>query len=390
MKVVFAFDSFKGCINAETACEAAVDGWRHGRQEHDLLETRPLADGGEGTARSMLACRRGEWVECPVWGPLCESRVSAGYAWFPGEGEALVEMACANGIGLLEPHQYDALRSSTYGTGELIQSALLRNPRRILLAVGGSATVDGGAGAAAALGWRFLDHAGAPLDQGGGSLQRLLRIQEPGSRPAQMPSMEVLCDVDNPLLGPCGAAAVFGPQKGAGSEGVTVLERGLARLASLAGSQIGVEMDVPGGGAAGGLAAGAKAFLGAELTSGISRIVALSDLDSELCDADWVVTGEGSLDEQSLRGKVVTGVLEAASRQGARVAVIAGRIGLTESQWRAAGISRAMSLSNADTSAEKAMSRAEELLSELAGQLAGSVDGSASEGEGPAGFMEME
>ncbi|MEF8888941.1 MAG: glycerate kinase, partial [Desulfohalobiaceae bacterium] len=150
------------------------------------------------------------------------------------------------------------------------------------------------------------------------------------------------------------------------------------RLATLAGNQHGEEMEVPGGGAAGGLAAGAKAFLGAELTSGVSRIVTLSDLDSQLRDADWVVTGEGSLDEQSLRGKVVSGVLEAASRQGTRVAVIAGRIGLTESQWRAAGISRAMSLSNADTSAEEAMSRAEKLLSERARQLASSVDGSAS------------
>ncbi|MEF8823951.1 MAG: glycerate kinase [Desulfohalobiaceae bacterium] len=377
MKVVFAFDSFKGCINAETASEAAVDGWRHGRQEYDLLETRPLADGGEGTARSMLACRRGEWVECAVWGPLCDSRVNAGYAWFPEEGEALVEMACANGLGLLDRHQYDALSSSTYGTGELIQAALLKNPRRILLAIGGSATVDGGTGAAAALGWRFLDYAGAPLEQGGGSLQRLHLIQPPGNR-LDLPSMEVLCDVDSPLLGPGGAAAVFGPQKGASPEGVTVLERGLARLATLAGNQLGVEMDVPGGGAAGGLAAGAKAFLGAELTSGVSRIVTLSDLDSQLRDADWVVTGEGSLDEQSLRGKVVSGVLEAASRQGTRVAVIAGRIGLTESQWRAAGISRAMSLSNADTSAEEAMSRAEKLLSERARQLASSVDGSAS------------
>jgi len=374
VKVVFAFDSFKGSVGAREACDAAASGWRSGCADRDVLATRPLADGGEGTAESMLACRDGEWVECPAWGPLCESRVCAGYAWFPGEGEALVEMACANGLGLLDPHQYDALRSSTYGTGELIRAALLKNPRRILLAVGGSATVDGGMGAAAALGWRFLDHAGAPLEQGGGVLQRLHRIQPPGSR-LDLPSVEVLCDVDNPLLGPSGAAAVFGPQKGASPEGVTALERRLAQLARLAGDQLGVEMDVSCGGAAGGLAAGAKAFLGAELTSGISRIVTFSDLDSQLRDADWVVTGEGSLDEQSLRGKVVSGVLEAASRHGTRVAVIAGRIGLTESRWRTAGISRAMSLCDADTSAEEAMSRAQGLLSERARQLVSSVDG---------------
>lgn len=368
VKVVFAFDSFKGSACARRACESAVAGWRARRADRDVLVTRPLADGGEGTAESMLACRDGEWVECPAWGPLGESRVRAGYAWFPNESEALVEMASASGLGLLLPREQDPLRASTYGTGELIRAARKKNPQRILLAVGGSATVDGGTGAATALGWRFLDALAHSLEPGGGSLQGLQRIVSP-ARP-ELPPIEVLCDVDNPLLGPQGAAAVFGPQKGAGPEEVAVLEQGLTRLAGLAKEQLGAEMDIPGGGAAGGLAAGAAAFLGARLVPGISRIVAVSDLDSELRDADWVVTGEGSLDQQSLRGKVVSGVLQAAEQNGVRVAVIAGKVGLDESDWRKAGISHALSLCDAETSPEEAVSRAPDLIARRSGELA--------------------
>ncbi|MCF8086297.1 MAG: glycerate kinase [Desulfohalobiaceae bacterium] len=376
VKIVFAFDSFKGSLGARQACEAAVAGWRSRRAESDVLATRPLADGGEGTAASVLACRDGEWVECPVWGPLGESRVRAGYAWFPNESEALVEMASASGLCLLLPRQYDPLRASTYGTGELIRAALGKNPERILLAVGGSATVDGGVGAATALGWRFLDAHERPLEPGGGSLQGLHRIlQQAGP---DLPPIEVLCDVDNPLLGPHGAAAVFGPQKGAGPAEVAALERGLARLSGLAKKQLGAEMDIPGGGAAGGLAAGASVFLGARLVPGISRIVSVSDLDTELRDADWVVTGEGSLDQQSLRGKVVSGVLQAAECHGVRVAVIAGRICLSEAEWRKTGISHALSLCDAETSIEEAVSRAPELIARRSGNLAEILAGVAS------------
>jgi glycerate kinase len=369
MKIVFAFDTFKGCLDAKAACDAAASGWSSGRPERDHLRTMPLADGGEGTAQAMLACRNGEWVECSVRGPLCRSSVRAGYAWFPSDGEALVEMASASGLGLLAPDEYDPLRASTYGTGELIRAAAQKGPRRILLAVGGSATVDGGTGTAAALGWRFLDMADRPLAQGGGSLRRLHRIQPPRAS-LDLPTLEVLCDVDNPLLGPSGAAAVFGPQKGASPDEVALLEQGLARLAGQARQQLGVEMDIAGGGAAGGLAAGASAFLGARLTRGIERIIAASDLESELRNADWVVTGEGSLDEQSLRGKVVSGVLEAARRHGVQTAVIAGRVDLDEPRLREAGVSRAMSLRDSRISEREAMQRASEFLSRRARELA--------------------
>jgi glycerate kinase len=218
------------------------------------------------------------------------------------------------------------------------------------------------------MGWRFLDGQDRCLEWGGGSLSGLTRILPPAA--AHLPPIEVLCDVDNPLLGPHGAATVFGPQKGAGPEEVRLLERGLAHLAGVARDQLGVEMDIPGGGAAGGLAAGAAAFLGARLVPGIGRLVSVSDLESELSDADWVVTGEGSLDEQSLRGKVVSGVLEAAGRHGVRVAVIAGKLGLDAARRRKAGIPHALSLCDADISPEEAVFRAPELIARRAGDLA--------------------
>ncbi|MEJ2704116.1 MAG: glycerate kinase, partial [Sedimentisphaerales bacterium] len=313
MKIVIATDSFKGTLRAEEVCRIIAEVIRGALRDAEILQ-KPMADGGEGTAKAMLAATGGQWIPRTVMGPLEQMRVPAGFARLP-DGATVVEMASASGLERLSPEQMDPIRATTYGTGELIQAAIEYGASKILLAVGGSATVDGGVGAATALGWRFLDERGAPVPLGGGGLERIARIVPPASllRPVdggEPAAVEVLCDVDNPLCGEKGAARVYGPQKGATPEMVERLEAGLAHLARLVREQLGRDIaNVPGAGAAGGLAAGAIAFMNATLVSGIETMMAHSDLRRELESADWVITGEGCFDRQSLSGKVVAGVL---------------------------------------------------------------------------------
>jgi glycerate kinase len=265
------------------------------------------------------------------------------WVWFAARRAALVEMAAASGLTLVPPGGRDPLQATTRGTGELLRAAAAAGAELIWLAVGGSATVDGGMGAARALGWEFLDAEGAPLPEGGGALRRLARVIAPMG--TSLPPIEVLCDVTNPLLGPHGAARVFGPQKGADPGGVGALEEGLARLAEVVRRDLRFAMaNREGGGAAGGLAAGAAAFLGARLVSGVDVVMEAVDLAGKLSGADWVVTGEGCFDDQSLRGKVGSGVVRAAAAAGIPAAVVAGRIRLQPHQYRGLGIRVALQL----------------------------------------------
>jgi len=317
VKIVVAMDSFKGSMTAVRVCQivaetlgSAVPGSR--------IVTKPMADGGEGTAAALMAAAGGRWIPVTVCGPLPDMQVHAGLVWLADRRTAVVEMATASGLPLLRPHRQDPLKTTTYGTGQLIKAAMEHGARHIVLAVGGSATVDGGVGAAQALGWSFLASQGQEVALGGGSLSQIARIIPPPDprlnprsvicNPQCRVSVSVLCDVDNPLCGPAGAARVYGPQKGATPEKVEILEAGLAHLADVIRVQIGPDIrDLPGAGAAGGLAAGAVAFLGARLVSGIDEVMAQSRLAEEVADADWVITGEGRFDPQSLRGKVISG-----------------------------------------------------------------------------------
>lgn len=339
-KIVVAFDKFKGTLTAAQACAIGQRVLQAVAPEWEIVAV-PLADGGEGTAAVLLTARGGDWVPVVVTGPRPERRVAAGYGWCDRDRLAVVEMAAASGLGLLREADRDPLRTTTAGTGELLRAAAARGAQRILLAVGGSATVDGGVGAATALGWRFLDRHGRPVGPGGGELERIAKVMRPAT--LALPPIEVLCDVDNPLCGIDGAARVFGPQKGATPAMVARLEAGLERLARVVREQLGIAMaDQPGGGAAGGLAAGAVAFLGARLVPGAAAVMTATDLESHLCKADWVVTGEGCFDEQSLRGKVVGAVTKLAGRCGAKVAVLAGTVTLAESAYHAAGVDVAL------------------------------------------------
>lgn len=368
MKIVVAMDSFKGSLTAAQACRIVAEALQAARPEAEVLAV-PMADGGEGTAAALLAAAHGQWIERDVTGPLPHMSVKAGFVWLPEDCTAVVEMASASGLQLLAPEQRNPLCTTTYGTGQLIDAALEHGARRVLLAVGGSATVDGGVGAAMALGWRFLTRDGQEIGLGGGQVLGIADVVPP-DRSLTVP-VEVLCDVDNPLCGPQGAARVYGPQKGATPAMVEKLDAALAHLAQCVQAQLGLNIaGVPGTGAAGGLAAGAVAFMDGRLVSGIEEVMAQTRFHQTVADADWVVTGEGCFDHQSLRGKVVSGVARVAKAGGARTAVIAGQVRLPAHVYRTYGIEAAVACMQEPMTLSYAVSHSEELLAQAAGRLA--------------------
>ena len=369
MKIVIAVDSFRGSLTAEKACgiiAQAISSVAPG------VETviKPMADGGEGTASAIMAASgKGQWIKKTVTGPLPDMRVEAGFVWFADEKKALVEMATASGLELLKPPQRNPLKTTTYGTGQLIASAIHHNAGRIFLGIGGSATVDGGVGAAAALGWKFLDKKGQEIGLGGGQLHKISKIIPP-AQPMRAELM-VLCDVTNPLCGERGAAKVFSPQKGATPKMVEQLETGLLHLAAVIKEQLGCDIkDLPGAGAAGGIGAGFTAFMGAKLVSGIETVMSEARLSEAVADADWVITGEGKFDHQSLMGKVVSGVLQVAKNAGKKVAVLAGQVRLTPAEYRKAGIEDAIGCMDDQMTLQYAIENAEKLLADAAKKFA--------------------
>ena len=362
MKIVLAFDSFKGSVGAAEACAIARRTLLAVHPDWEVV-SKPMADGGEGTARILCDALGGQWIPERVMGPLPSMQVEAGYAWVSARRLAIIEMAPASGLTLLRPTERNPLLTTTYGTGQLLAAALRRRPDRIWLALGGSATVDGGVGAAAALGWEFLDADGRPVKPGGGNLVSIRTIRPPRTH-AGVP-VEVLCDVDNPLCGPQGAAAVFGPQKGATPAMVAELDAGLRILAERVVQHLHTDiLNVPGAGAAGGLAAGALAFFQGRLVSGIDCIMDAVGLPAALRGADWLITGEGSFDAQSMHGKVVAGVARAAQQAGTRVAVIAGQVALSAADFRRAGIESAWALRPPGMPLPQAIAEAPRLLAD--------------------------
>jgi glycerate kinase len=382
VKIVVALDSFKGSLTAVQACDIVAQALRSAVPGVEVV-TKPMADGGEGTASVLMAAAGGQWIGRRVMGPLPEMEVEAGFVWLPDNRTALVEMATASGLPLLKPEQRNPLRTTTYGTGQLIQAALDHGANHVLLAIGGSATVDGGVGAAMALGWRFLTKEGEETGFGGARLSQIARIVRPVcSVPVRASeetphgvttnvTVEVLCDVDNPLCGAHGAARVFGPQKGATPEMVGELEEGLGHLAQVVKEQLDRDIAcLPGAGAAGGLAAGAVAFMNARLVPGIDAIMSQTRLAEAVTGADWVVTGEGSFDEQSLRGKVVSGVTRIARAAGAKVAVCAGQVRLEPGTYRQAGIEAAVACMERGMELDYALAHSAELLDGAARRFA--------------------
>ena len=366
MKIVIAMDSFKGTLKAYEACKVVSDTISNILSDL-IIVIKPMADGGEGTARAMIEAADGIWIPLTTMGPLRQRLVEAGFAWFTDQ-TALVEMAAASGLELLKSEQYNPLKTTTYGTGQLIKAAIEYGSKNILLAVGGSATVDGGIGAAMALGWQFLDNKKNSVALGGEGLEKIAKIIKPNpslllTSDGRHIAVEVLSDVDNPLCGENGAAEVYGPQKGATQQMVKRLDKGLAHLAKLVREQLGRDIEnIPGAGAAGGLAAGAVAFMDATIVSGIETVMARSNLRNQLETADWVITGEGSFDRQSLSGKVISGILKLARETNTRVAVIAGQVNIPQDEFKNTGISAAIAAKPDEMPLAKALRESRTLL----------------------------
>jgi glycerate kinase len=374
MRVVAAPDKFKGTLTAAQAARAIASGWRRTDPSAEIEEL-PVADGGDGTLDAIVSALSGrrEWIR--VTGPLGDPvEADFGLVDSPRGLVAIVEMARASGLGLLSDGRRDPVRATTRGTGELILAAARHRPQRIIVGVGGSAGNDGGAGMAQAIGARLLDDAGRDIVAGGAALGRLATIDATGIAP-ELRDVDVVVatDVDNPLTGPMGAAAVYGPQKGASASDVAILDEGLRHLAAVINRDLGIDIrDMPGSGTAGGLGGGLVAFLGARLRSGFDVVAEAIGLAERIEAAAVVVTGEGSFDEQTERGKAPAGVLRLAREAGARSVVIAGQVaGRMEG-----GAEVVLSLTERAGSVEAAMAAAGELLTDASAEAAVILRGS--------------
>ncbi|OEV04220.1 glycerate kinase [Streptomyces oceani] len=369
-RVLIAADKFKGSLTAVEVAEHVTVGL--GRARPDLeIRALPVADGGDGTVEAAVADGF-ERHEVEVTGPL-GAPVTAAFAL--RDGTAVIEMAQASGLQLMPPKVFAPLTATTYGCGEVLRAALDAGARTILLGVGGSATTDGGTGMLQALGAQFLDEDGDPVPHGGGPLRELVSADLSGldERLAQV-DVILASDVDNPLTGPKGAAAVYGPQKGAGEEDIAVLDAGLTQLVQVLAESVGTSAteaaEAPGAGAAGGVGYGALVGLGATFRPGIEVLLEVVGFAEALKSADLVITGEGSLDAQTLHGKAPAGVADAARKAGKRVVAVCGRLGVDESALRGAGIARAYSLGSIESDTRKSMANAGPLLEQVAETLA--------------------
>ena len=380
MRVVIAPDSFKECLPAAAVAKALADGWRRVFPEADIACV-PMADGGEGTVDALVAATGGRPVTVSVTGPLGDP-LDATYGLLGDGRTAVIEMAAASGLALAPPEARNPAVATTYGTGELMRHALDTGAERMIVGIGGSATNDGGAGMAQALGFSLLDAHGAALPPGGAALASLARIDASGRHPAlDACDVRVGCDVDNPLCGPEGASHVYAPQKGAAPETVERLDVALHHFAAQIEAQRGVRViDVPGAGAAGGLGAGLLAFAGAQLEAGVPLIAEACGLAGRIAGADLLLTGEGRLDAQSAYGKTPVGVARIAKAQGVPVIAVAGALAPGYEAVYACGIDAAYSCCAAPMPVSQAVAHAPQYLRDVAEALARTWKGATADG----------
>lgn len=366
MRVLIAPDSFKGSLSAADVAKSLATGWLKFRP-NDTVEQVPIADGGEGTVDVLVRAWGGRLTNVEVTGPLGDP-VRAHFGISPNGKTAVIEMAAASGLPLLDKAHLNPLVTTTYGTGELIRAALDAGARHIIVGVGGSATNDGGAGMARALGVRLLDASGAELPPGGAALLHLDRVDVSRlDERVQQTQFVVAADVDNPLVGRRGASHVFGPQKGASPDDVNLLDRALTRYAHIVDESLPLETrsslkDLPGAGAAGGLAAGLVAFCGATLRSGADVVLEILDLEGRVRAADVVITGEGHLDGQSAFGKAPFAVAQMGQRWQTPVIAVAGALGSGSEELYEHGIAAAVAIAPGPIDAEESIERAAHLL----------------------------
>ncbi|MCG0314539.1 MAG: glycerate kinase [Calditerricola sp.] len=368
MRVLIAPDSFKGSLTSRQVASAMARGVKRACPEADVL-CLPLADGGEGTMEVLVEATGGWYVPVQVTGPLGDP-VTARYGVLGDRETVVVELAAASGLGLVPHERRDPLRATTYGTGELLRHAWEAGHRRFVIALGGSATNDGGAGLLQALGVRLYDAQGRLLPPGGAALARLARVEWPERERWRAAEVTVLCDVDNPLLGPHGASRVFGPQKGATPEMVEQLERALARWADVSAAFLGEDhRHRPGAGAAGGTGFALLAYLRARMRPGIEAVMETVGFAERAAGADLILTGEGKLDRQTLHGKAVAGVCRVAKSRGVPVIALAGTVELEGKDCEGLGLAGAFSILNRPMTLAEAVAEGERLVAHAAEQV---------------------
>lgn len=365
MKIVIAPDSFKGSISAMDICTSVKIGILRVFPNANVIEI-PLADGGEGTMENMVYATNGSKRQVVVTGPL-GNKVSAEYGVLGDNETVVIEMAQASGLTLLQEHERNPLVTTSFGTGELIKAALEHGYRKLIIGIGGSATNDGGMGMLKALGVQFYKKGGSQLSEGGASIKELDRIDEANLDPRIKESTIIIAsDVTNPLCGPNGASAIFGPQKGATPEMVKALDEGLDNFANIVHKQKNVDMrELIGGGAAGGLGATLITFLEAELHSGVHVIMEKLRFEDQIKDADLIITGEGRLDSQTLSGKLISGVSKMAGKHEIPVIALCGGLDIEISQLvHELGLLSAFSIAPGPCTLEEAMVQAADWIPE--------------------------
>ena len=370
MKIVIAPNALKDCLTTSEAADAIEKGILNAFPEAETVKV-PVADGGDGLLDALLTPLNGICHSVEVTGPRYD-KINADFAYFQQQKTAIIEMAKASGLALLPLDQRDAEQTTSLGTGELIKAALSLDVTRIFVGIGGSATCDGGIGLAAALGIQFLDKDGVSVKPIGKNLQKITNIDTSNQHPKLTTvKIEVVCDVDNPLLGKNGAAYVYGPQKGASPEQVKELDSGLANLASVIKKDLGIDVTkVSGGGAAGGIGAGMYAYFNAPLKPGIDIVLDLVKLRGKLQNTDLVLTAEGQMDNQTAYGKAPAGVAKCAKEKNIPCIAIAGGVKEDIDELYKIGINAVFSLCPAPITLEDAIQNGAGYLSRISEQIA--------------------
>jgi len=362
MKILICPNSFKESLSAIEVCDCVERGLKKADSKFKI-EKIPLADGGEGTVNALVLATNGRSLKCKVRDPLGKT-IWVRYGILGDGKTAIVEMAAASGLALVPMDKRNPLVTTSYGTGEIIGNALNRGCGKIIVGIGGSATVDGGAGMAQALGVRLLDGKGREIGFGGGEIEKVKKIDlKFMDKRIAKTEFIIASDVGNPLLGPKGAARVYGPQKGATPEMVERLERGLSSFARVIRKELSISVEnLPGSGAAGGLGAGLYAFLGAKMESGVGLVMRIAGLEQRIKKANLVITGEGKLDRQTLYGKAVMGVVKMARKYGVPVICIAGSIMPEAKDLYRLGVKGLFSITTMPMSLDEAIGKSRSLL----------------------------